>query len=75
MGGPINLKFSTKILHNIKALVLQLVKYSNACISPYSQKPVPKTLDWLVRKNGCANFIHPWVVDATQLESARPIIN
>ena len=26
---------------------------------PYSQKQAAKISDWLVLKNGCANFIHP----------------
>ena len=27
--------------------------------------------DKLVIKNGCANLIHPWVVDSDQLENAK----
>ena len=26
-------------------------------------------------KNDCADLIHPWVVDCTQLESAMSVIN
>ena len=29
----------------------------------------------LVVKNGCADLIHPWVIDCTQLESARSVVN
>ena len=41
----------------------------------WSWKGGPKISEWLGLKNGCADFIHPWVVDTTQLESTRSVIN
>ena len=32
-------------------------------------------MDWPVLKNSFADLIHQWVVDSTQLESARSVIN
>ena len=34
-------------------------------------KTSAKFVDRLLLKNGCANFINSWVVDAIQLESAK----
>ena len=40
----------------------------------HSWKQVSQLLEWLVLKNSCADSIHQWVADSTQLKSARSAI-
>ena len=69
MTLPIELNFSTRIVHNIK---LSVLKYSNTCVSQVLAVVMEisaKNLG-LAFKNVWTKLSHLWVVDSTQLECA-----
>ena len=69
----IELIFYTKIVHNIKVLVLCSYNYCSRVLAVVMETS-GINLYWLVLKNSMTNLFHLWIVHSTQLECARSVI-
>ena len=76
MTRPFQMKFATKVVHNIKGISNITVNYH--CVyyssSGGGNPASSKISGWLVLQNSWADIFHRWDIDSTQLELARSVI-